>query len=69
MECKNKTNNSPKRKSHRLKEYDYGQYGYYFVTICTHNRKLLLSKIKNDNSNGNHTVVGNDEGVVPYKAL
>ena len=38
MEC-------PKRKPTRLKQYDYSQNGYYFVTICTHNRKRLFSTI------------------------
>ena len=42
------------RKLHRLKDYDYGQSGAYFVTVCTENRKNLLCEI-----------VGNDEGVVP----
>ena len=35
----------PKRKSIRLKEYDYSTPGAYFITICTQNRKHLLSKI------------------------
>ena len=35
----------PKRKSIRLKEYDYNTTGAYFITFCTHNRKHLLSKI------------------------
>lgn len=34
-----------KRKSPRLKGYDYSQNGAYFVTICTHNRKYLFSNI------------------------
>ena len=35
--------NRPYRhKSIRLKNYDYSQSGYYFVTICTHNRRLLF---------------------------
>lgn len=33
------------RKPNRLVEYDYSQEGLYFVTICTENRKELLSKI------------------------
>jgi hypothetical protein len=28
------------RKNHRLKNYDYGRYGYYYVTICTNHRSL-----------------------------
>lgn len=35
----------PKRKSTRLKEYDYSTPGYYFVTICTQNRKNILSTV------------------------
>ncbi len=33
------------RKSHRLANYDYGSYGYYYITICTNKRKPLLSRI------------------------
>ena len=33
------------RKSIRLKKYDYAQNGMYFITICTHNREPILSKI------------------------
>ncbi len=35
------------RKSLRLKGYDYSRPGYYFVTICTHNRESILGEIKN----------------------
>ena len=35
----------PKRKRTRLKEYDYSTPGAYFITICTHNRKCILSNI------------------------
>ena len=35
----------PKRKHPRLKCYDYGNMGAYFVTICTQNRRCLLSRI------------------------
>ncbi len=38
-------NNLPKRKSTRLKGYDYSTPGAYFITICTKGRKQLLSKI------------------------
>ncbi len=37
--------NLSKRKSPRLKGYDYSTSGAYFVTICTHNRKCMLSNI------------------------
>ena len=45
----------PKRKPTRLKGYDYGTPGAYFVTICTQNRELLF-EIEH---------VGNDLCVVP----
>ncbi len=35
----------PQRKPTRLKGYDYGTPGAYFVTICTHERKCILSNI------------------------
>ncbi len=35
----------PKRKRTRLKKFDYSTPGAYFITICTKNRKELLSKI------------------------
>ena len=34
-----------KRKSIRLKEYDYSQIGYYYVTICTLDRAQLFGRI------------------------
>ncbi len=37
--------NLPNRKNIRLKNYDYSLNGAYFVTICTHNRKCILSEI------------------------
>ena len=32
----------PQRKNIRLKDYDYSQCGYYFITICTQNRENIL---------------------------
>ena len=32
----------PQRKLNRLSEYDYGQEGVYFVTLCTQNRSRLF---------------------------
>ena len=34
-----------KRKSIRLKDYDYSQSGAYFVTICTKNRECLFGEV------------------------
>jgi putative transposase len=38
----------PVRKSTRLKTHDYSHPGWYYVTICTHNRALILGKIVNN---------------------
>ena len=35
----------PQRKRLRLKNYDYSKPGAYFITICTHNRRQILSRI------------------------
>ena len=32
----------PKRKTHHLQGYDYSQNGAYFITICTHQRRMLF---------------------------
>ena len=33
------------RKPNRLENYDYSQNGAYFITVCTQNRRNILSKI------------------------
>src|SRR5258708_39275216 len=38
-----------KRKQIRLRHFDYGKTGAYYVTICTHERKRFLSKIEGGN--------------------
>ena len=35
----------PKRKSTRLKGYDYSTPGMYFVTVCVKNKEYLLGNI------------------------
>lgn len=40
----------PKRKNPRLKGFDYSKTGAYFLTICTQNRKNLLSTIVGEGS-------------------
>ena len=35
----------PNRKSLRLKYYDYTKAGGYFITLCTHNHKWILSSV------------------------
>ena len=41
----NKEKELPKRKHPRLDYYDYSSAGAYFVTICTENRRCVLSHI------------------------
>ena len=38
-------NELPKRKPTRWKQFDYNKNGAYFITICTANRKQILSRI------------------------
>ena len=47
----------PKRKQIRLKDYDYSQEGFYFVTLCTQNRQRIFDI--------EPSAVGNDLCVVP----
>jgi len=35
-----------KRKPNRLRDYDYSQEGYYFITICTRGRKEFFGDIR-----------------------
>jgi len=35
----------PQRKPNRIPDYDYSQNGAYFITICTRDRKRILSQI------------------------
>jgi len=42
----------PKRKRLRLEGYDYSRGGAYFITICTSNRKEILSEIVGDDDHG-----------------
>ena len=40
------------RKSPRIEGYDYGSVNYYFVTICTYEKKCLFYSDGNLNANG-----------------
>lgn len=40
--------NLPKRKSTRLKMYDYSTIGVYFITICTHQKRRFFGDVKNE---------------------
>ena len=36
---------TPRRKHLRIRGYDYSIPGYYFITICAHQRQLLLTRM------------------------
>ena len=42
---KNEAEKLPQRKHPRLDNYDYSSAGLYFITICSHNRKCIFSRI------------------------
>ena len=45
-------NEFKKRKNLRIPRYNYSNIGYYFITMCTQDRKCILSNIiNNDNNN------------------
>ena len=44
--------NLPDRKLHRLTKYNYANDGYYYVTICTHNKSNLFWNINSLNEMG-----------------
>jgi putative transposase len=46
--------NYPNRRSIRLRGYDYAQAGFYFVTICTHNRESVFGHIAHGEMVLNH---------------
>ena len=48
----------PERKSNRLADFDYGQPGAYFITVCTKDRNCILS-----------TIVGADDHIGPCVVL
>ena len=40
-----KENDLPRRKRTRLQDFDYNSSGAYFITICTEDRRRVLSRI------------------------
>lgn len=53
----------PQRKTIRLKDYDYSQEGYYFVTICTQNRENLFGQVVGaDSISARSEIMLNDAG-------
>ena len=70
MVCVMKMDNDkdlPKRKSTRLKNFDYSSAGAYFVTICVRDRMQILSEIvRTDLTSANKTIgIAVGEGLAP----
>ncbi|MBQ9747104.1 MAG: hypothetical protein IJW21_09830, partial [Clostridia bacterium] len=58
-------NELPKRKSTRLKNFDYSSAGVHFVTICVRERKQVLSEIVRIPSADEITNSAVGEGLAP----
>ena len=57
----------PQRKSTRLKNFDYSTAGAYFVTICTNDRKQILSEVTKTDLTATGKIIGFEvgEGLAP----
>lgn len=60
--------NKPNRKRIRLKYFDYSKNGAYFITICTKDKKCILSSIVPPEDSPEQTKPFDQtfEGAVPY---
>ena len=70
----NTTNKIIYRKNLRLKYYDYSNNGYYFITICTKDRKHFLGDISTtklfwNNKSGKTETVLSKEGIIVQKNI
>jgi len=59
----------PVRKNIRLKDYDYSQAGYYFVTICVKNKNKILGEIVGSGFHARPSVNLSDLGVEVQKSI
>ena len=50
-----KAHMSGKRRSIRLKNYDYTRKGAYYVTMCANNRKCMFGNVRNGEMGMNDT--------------
>lgn len=50
----NKKKDYPVRKPTRLKEYDYSTNGYYFITLCVDNHKIVFGNVELERVNLNN---------------
>ena len=59
----------PDRKKNRLENYDYSQYGAYFITICVKNRKKILSQIVGADTIRPYEIILSQYGKIVNKAI
>ena len=59
----------PKRKQIRLSEYDYSAPGAYFVTVCTRDRRCVLSDIRRGDPCGRPSVIPTEYGKIVEHCL
>ncbi len=57
------------RKANRLENYDYSQPGYYYVTVCTEDRKPILSHITKSDEVHSSTVILYHAGILTDEAI
>jgi REP element-mobilizing transposase RayT len=62
-EMQENKNKYPVRKPTRLKEYDYSNNAYYFITICVDNKKEVFGTVKNN------SMSLNEYGILVEKSL
>lgn len=58
-----------KRKNIRLREFDYSQEGGYFITLCTHQRRCMLSQICPGTEMNRASVILSDLGCIADAVL
>lgn len=54
-----KFKNTYRNETTRLKNWDYGSHGFYFVTICTKNKQPYFGRIVNGVNNARTQLIGN----------
>lgn len=59
----------PKRKEIRIQNYNYSKEGYYFITICTADKKKILSEINCNKNNNQVNIKLLDKGKISKKYI
>lgn len=65
----NMNNDLTKRKHPRLKEYDYSQNGYYFITICCHEKKNFFGSVGRGLAPAEKVIKLSERGKIAKKQL